>query len=520
MRAATLRCAPIRRSRSLETHVEPGVEYWIEAVDAADPPNTAGAPAATFSVEVFTPFVDEDPPSIAHSPIEGLRERGVSVHVEAEITDETGVREAEIWYRPQAELDWLTAQMEAGDGDTWTGTIAGFAVSPPGVEYFIRARDESPQAWEATHPADAPDARHTFAVPELDDDGPEIVLVAVASPVESGTPVPVGADVTDASEIESVALFYRGDDEFDWHSVPMAAQGGDRYAATVPGEAVLPPSVHYFVEAVDAEGNLSIAPSLGEEASHRIDVVLAPGDDITPPAILHAGPGAALRGQPLGLSAIVTDASEVDRVAVWFRNPEAGGPWAAIDLASDDGERWRGVLPGFATGGDAVEYYLEAIDAAPARNTATDPADAPDSTYIVALIAPGPPDADVPDAGIPDADAPDAGAADAEIPDIGEPDAEIPDIGEPDVAAADAAAADAELAIDTGGGADAGAPDGASPDGGLDGGAGASDGCSCRIADRRGGFEAWLWLALFIVPLRRRLIRRRLIRCGERDPVR
>ena len=91
---------------------------------------------------------------------------------------------------------------------------------------------------------------------------PTVTLSLVAQPPTAGEAFPVSARVTDDQKVSRVLLHYRqtGKDT-GFNTLPMQAQGrGDLFKAVIPASAVVPPGVDYFVEAMDAEGNVSQEP--------------------------------------------------------------------------------------------------------------------------------------------------------------------------------------------------------------------------------------------------------------------
>ncbi len=82
-------------------------------------------------------------------------------------------------------------------------------------------------------------------------------------PAPIGAPVAVSVTVTDTSAVVSVTLYYSTSVAGE-QAVPMQAQGGDVYAAEIPGH----PNntlVTYYVQATDNEGEIARTPLLGRE---------------------------------------------------------------------------------------------------------------------------------------------------------------------------------------------------------------------------------------------------------------
>ncbi len=242
--------------------VPPGVDYYLEAVDAAMPGNQARAPATApttphaFSVTAL----DLTSPAIAHTPIAGGQQAGSAVTVSADVTDTTGVAGVTLYYRAQGG-GAFTSMIMSGAGPTRTAQIPGAAVSVPGVEYYIEASDTAVPANVGTVPASAPGLPYGFTVTPVDNAPPTISHTPVQDGIAPGQALTVSADVVDASGVAIVDLFYRT------QGAPMFSQvsmnGAGSYTAQIPAAAVQAPGVEYYVRAADASpaGNSATLPA-------------------------------------------------------------------------------------------------------------------------------------------------------------------------------------------------------------------------------------------------------------------
>ena len=164
--------------------IEPGMQYYIEAIDAAE--NAAFAPQGAPGVpHGFTVVAaDRDGPEIVHGPVPDGRPLDEPVLVTAMVNDPAGVDAVRLYYRPVGfPFFQETAMIEMGG--TWTGTIPGFSVQDPAVEYYLRAADALGNF--GFSPAAAPGEVHVFSVAEVeadDDEGPSIAH----TPPEDGQP--------------------------------------------------------------------------------------------------------------------------------------------------------------------------------------------------------------------------------------------------------------------------------------------------------------------------------------------
>ena len=148
-----------------------------------------------------------------------------------------------------------------GANDSFNGSISGFAVQAPGMEYYIVARDASADARTSRDPANG---AHGFDVVEPDEEGPRVNVAPIAGPVDEGAAITVRATVTDASGVASVELRYFTEATGGWLSTAMQLDANDQYIGTIPGIVVAPDDVRYLVEAEDEVGNTTVAPAAAE----------------------------------------------------------------------------------------------------------------------------------------------------------------------------------------------------------------------------------------------------------------
>ena len=92
-------------------------------------------------------------PTITYAPPDALEE-GQDVSLEVTATDSDGVTSVKAFYRIVGAPVWETLILDHGDGDTWTGTIPGDHVQPPGLQFYLRAQDGSDFQLATYLPAD------------------------------------------------------------------------------------------------------------------------------------------------------------------------------------------------------------------------------------------------------------------------------------------------------------------------------------------------------------------------------
>ena len=162
---------------------------------------------------------------------------------------------------------------------------------------------------------------------------------------------------------------------------------GSLYAAMIPATAVVEPKVSYFIEATDTLSNTSKLPEQGQAAPQV--VVVAPGEDKTPPTIVHASPEETLpRGEAVTLTATITDASGIASATLLYR-VKGATDFTSVAMTRGAGDTFLAVIPASATEVEAIEYYLQASDNK--GNGAVSPTGAPGTLYELAFEKKGNP---------------------------------------------------------------------------------------------------------------------------------
>ena len=134
------------------------VHYYVEAVDDAGQRVRlpAGAPENLFRFEVGP---DEEPPEIAHEPVEDIELARWPVQIIAEVSDALGIDSAGVRYaieRPDGTTEEGRFGLKEDEGATYRGTFpVPITQVQPGsrVRYRLYARDSAEARNEATAPA-------------------------------------------------------------------------------------------------------------------------------------------------------------------------------------------------------------------------------------------------------------------------------------------------------------------------------------------------------------------------------
>ncbi|MCA9541421.1 MAG: hypothetical protein KC620_21125, partial [Myxococcales bacterium] len=196
---------------------------------------------------------------IVHEPVPDNQVEGAPVTISAGIVDAGGVvASASVFYRAIGAPAFAEAPLNRVDGNSWRGQIPGAAVVLAGVQYYIRAVDDSGNA--ATDPDDAPVGAHLFSVSAEDRLGPQIEHQPIADGRPEGEDVLIEATADDPAGVANVRVYYRPAGFPFFQEAPLALADGV-YTGRIPGFSVLAPAVEYYLRAADGDGNLSYAPA-------------------------------------------------------------------------------------------------------------------------------------------------------------------------------------------------------------------------------------------------------------------
>ena len=251
------------------------VKLYIYAEDSGGLSATEPSVDPQNAPRVITIF-DTSSPVVQHSPVLGVQEAGNPVTVTATVTDDVEVAEVSLHYRTAGDDAFkLMSMLETGAG-IYEGNIPASTVILPGVEYYIKAVDDSSNV--TTHPAINPDTLpHSFsakdtAPPEIiyDPSGLETVLI--------NEPIVVVSKVTDLTGVREVKVFHRSDGESSFNSLICEGIGDDRYSAALPSPSS-EGTIYYYIQAEDNSGNEAISPE-GDPIDQPYSILV---DDPYPP---------------------------------------------------------------------------------------------------------------------------------------------------------------------------------------------------------------------------------------------
>lgn len=361
----------------------PEFTYYIRAVDTLGNASTDPADAPTSTRQRTVTVPDTTGPTITHTPLTGNRTPGVSIAIEANVTDATGVSTVRVRYRTIGGTTFTSIDLANAGSGRYTGTIPGAAVVAPGFEYYLEATDTAAAANSSVTPTGAPTSFYTVTTVVVGPDltAPTIVHTPIAGPVTASVSQIVEASAADPSGVREVTLNYRVQGDDDWIAAPMTLVGLS-WRATIPARNMVSPGIEYYLTATDnaAAANRGNLPTTAPADVFSFDVITP---DTTGPSIVvtqYTEPVAI--GVDLPFTATVTDASGVASVTLNWR--QTGTPtFAQLTMTSAGGDSYTATVPGSLVDEAGLEYWVSAVDASAASNTATAPVSAPTTVYTV-----------------------------------------------------------------------------------------------------------------------------------------
>jgi tetratricopeptide (TPR) repeat protein len=170
---------------------------------------------------------------------QGLEEFKKALRIDPQIKVSKGM------LNPEVQSAFAEASMDASEGGEGVTTVP-----PPAAE----AKPQPAQPPEPAQPAQAePPARSGPPASSLD----SAIVHTPVTDSAAGQPIVIQAQVPASLAAERVVLAYRPDGGSDFVTREMdSAEGSDEYRAQIPAEAASGASVAYYLQALDAQGQL------------------------------------------------------------------------------------------------------------------------------------------------------------------------------------------------------------------------------------------------------------------------
>ncbi len=299
----------------------------IKAVDLA-------GNSITGSVNVH---IDTSSPSITHTPVtSGTKDFPITIT--AIIEDEhSGVDLVTLYYKKPKESVYSTKPMTA-DGNTYSAEISAASVTEEGIEYYLKAIDQSSPPNTIYFGKDGETGTEPAPVTDIDI---SITLDDVTPPTITHVPIlnlTLGDDliitstvVDDATGVKYAKLFYKKESDAAYSNISMV-KSGNIYSIEVPTDVITNDGLGYYIETSDSAPapNIAYYGATGQvaekpDSTNDIDILVLEKDS-TPPTIIETSPIGD--NVPVGTTILVTFSESMDLAAtesVFSINPTLTG---------------------------------------------------------------------------------------------------------------------------------------------------------------------------------------------------
>ncbi|MBI5059258.1 hypothetical protein HZB60_05690 [candidate division KSB1 bacterium] len=200
---------------------------------------------------------------------------------------------------------------------------------------------------------------------------PTIAGVTVLTDTPFPGPYAVNATITDASGIDSAALFY-SIAAGPWIAVGPQSVIGDVFSFQIPQMSGSPvQNVRYYVWARDAatNANTAVSPAGAPGTNYSFNWI----NDNIPPAFssVTVWPSPTNFNGPYPVHATITDDNGILFASIHYKF--GGGAWQEAPSDSNTGSAYHFTIPGISST-TIIRYYLEAVDNSGFFNTGFHPA--------------------------------------------------------------------------------------------------------------------------------------------------
>ena len=178
------------------------------------------------------------------------------------------IERVRLFYSVDGGRSYTVSKMNRDEDFIYTAAIPAELVKEGEIRYYIEAVDSIGQAVQAPRRPTEENYRITVAA----DWKGRLVTHDPVVEWDPGNPLKIEAEVTDASKVDRVLLYYRPTRQaMEYSVVAMEPAGENRYAAAIPGEAFTTEfDLIYFFEVVDTYGNGVFYPDQEKEDPHIV----------------------------------------------------------------------------------------------------------------------------------------------------------------------------------------------------------------------------------------------------------
>jgi hypothetical protein len=332
------------------------IEYYVFAIDNSTNKNNATSLTYNFTImaEIQKPSIF----NIYHIP--GTVYNTQNVTINANITDDTGILNAFVYYRVNGS-SWQNNTMVWIAGGNYYTSILGIFAAGSNIQYYILAIDSSVNHNQAINNNSG--LYYGFNVLLNDTQAPIISYVwHNPNTVFEYQNYTINANITDNVGIQTAFVYYRINGSV-WQNKSMNFIGGISYSAffTGIGRASY---IQYYIQAIDNSTNSNNAFNNNSGNGYNFTI-----QDATGPLIYNINhiPSTPTTTDNINITVASNDPSGIKNVTVFYRINY--GVWLNILTSSLNGYDYSVLLGPF---GDAtfIQYYIQAWDNSSFMNTA------------------------------------------------------------------------------------------------------------------------------------------------------
>jgi len=323
-------------------------EWWVEVSDGRF---DVLSEKRNFTINLSA--IDRNPPAIVHTPVT-LAHEGIALQINAYVYDDVGVFNVTLQYGKGT--SWKTLEMFGEI--VFSATIPASEISDD-FSYYIIASDGRNAVTSPTG-----DPYEVIVLAPDDDEAPSIDHTPEVN-WTYGEPLTITAEVSDDRFVSYVELRYADPRYiYDFTGVEMDRTDGDHmdgtYSAVIPGYAVVPGGVEYWIHATDDFNNATEGSETNPLNASVVvrDRILTTNLSITDGYIEI---WASIRGPGDLDVSLTTDPSGGDRadIGLFFTveidDPDANVTWVSIEVHYGD-------LPAGIKARDLRIFHWDAID--------------------------------------------------------------------------------------------------------------------------------------------------------------
>lgn len=325
-----------------------------------------------FRMKEYFSVNDMFPPDFANTTVIPSGYNFGPFSISSIITDPSGINTDSIFYKIGTGA-WQRLYHDSIIGDNFHFHIPQIS-NPDTVRYYLVAKDNSANLNRGTDPQNAPAVHYKFYAndPANDHNPPVITNTTVWTDTTFLGPYSVSANIIDSCGVDSAILYYRFNVD-PWQIVLPDSTRNSVYYFHMPS-ATPNTFIRYYLRAVDLSPNQNVAidPASGYYAFNI--------EDGTPPQFANTTVWSDTNfSGPFPVQSLITDFSGISSALIFYKLGTA--LWDSLAYDSVQGDTFHFHIPPISNS-MAIRYYLKAYDASSRLNMATDPANAPNVTYI------------------------------------------------------------------------------------------------------------------------------------------